>query len=110
MSVLRLVRRLASMPGVRLLTRVDALLRLSFALGGYLVRARRRFALHDLVSRPGASTYLLRGAPVKIAIRHGTPDVMVLDEIFSQREYEFPDAVLSALHRVGPRPRVADLG
>jgi FkbM family methyltransferase len=35
---------------------------------------------------------------------------MVLDEIFSQREYEFPEPAEAALAAVGASPNVADLG
>ena len=39
------------------------------------------------------ATYRLRESSVAIALRHHTGDVMVLDEIFSQREYEPPPEV-----------------
>lgn len=108
--ILRLVRRLASVPGVRLLTRLAPLLRISFALRGMLVSEPLRFAWNELRKRHGVSIYSLRDAPVKIALRHGTPDVMVLDEVFSQHEYEFPQAVLAVLGTRGPELRVVDLG
>lgn len=99
---LALVRRAARLPGLRRLTQVDAVTRVTFALRGSLVRERTRFALNELRARPLA-TYHLRGSNVIVAIRHRTPDVMVLDEIFSQHEYDFP-------LELGAAPRVVDLG
>jgi FkbM family methyltransferase len=91
--LLRAIRRLATAPGFRRLTRVGPLLRLSYALRAALVRERGRFVLNEL--RPGSRTgvYRLRESGVAVAIRHRTGDVLVLDEIFSQREYEPPAGV-----------------
>jgi FkbM family methyltransferase len=47
---------------------------------------------------------------VSIVVRHHTPDVLVLDEVFSQREYEFPPAVQDVLHGVASPLRIVDLG
>lgn len=108
--LLRLVRRLATAPGFRRLTTFSPLLRISFALRGALVSSPLRFALNEL--RPGQVTasYRLREGPVSIIVRHHTPDVLVLDEVFSQREYEFPSAVSSALDSAERPLRVVDLG
>ena len=91
--LLRAVRRLATLPGLRRLTRVTPLLRLSFALRASLVRERGSFIRNEL--RPGSATatYHLRESGVTVAIRHHTGDVMVLDEIFSQGEYQPPQRV-----------------
>jgi FkbM family methyltransferase len=109
-TVLRVVRRLASLPGVRLLTHVTPLLRLSFALRGSLVREPLRFARNELRFRSVTASYRLRGSDVVVTLRHQTPDVLVLDEIFSQREYELPVQVRRVLDGLGRPPRVADLG
>lgn len=94
MSVLlRAVRRLATAPAFRRLTSVTPLLRLSYALRGSLVRERGRFVLNELRPRPVTGTYRLCGSGVAVAVRHHTGDVMVLDEIFSQGEYEPPPGV-----------------
>jgi len=107
---LGLVRWLARQPGFRRLTSVTPLLRVSFALRGTLVDEPFRFALNEL--RPGSVTvdYRLRGASVVVTIRHHTPDVLVLDEVFAQREYELPGPVAELLERRGPGLGVADLG
>jgi FkbM family methyltransferase len=96
--LLRGIRRLATAPGFRRLTRVTPLLRLSYALRATLVRERRRFVLNELRRRTTTGVYRLRGSGVAVAIRHHTGDVLVLDEIFSQREYVPPVPV--ALERV----------
>jgi FkbM family methyltransferase len=108
--LLRLIRRLATAPGFRRLTEVGPLLRVSFALRATLVRSPFRFALNELRPRSVIASYRLRDGDVAIVIRHHTPDVLVLDEIFSQREYELPRAVEGVLE-AGPRPlTIVDLG
>jgi FkbM family methyltransferase len=108
-AVLSLVRRLATAPGFRLLTRLEPLLRVSFALRASLVRTPARFALAELLPGERLGVYRLRASPVRVAVRHHTADVLVLDEIFSQREYELPPPVRDALSSRQP-PTVADLG
>jgi FkbM family methyltransferase len=51
----------------------------------------------------------LRSSGVAIALRHHTGDVLVLDEIFSQLEYEPPPEVRSSLTGLHA-PTVVDLG
>lgn len=108
--VLRAVRRLASLPLVNRLTRIAPLLRLSFALRATLVRERGRFVRNELRRRPASATYRLRESGIAVTIRHHTGDVMVLDEIFSQREYKFPEPVEQALSAVSGPLSVLDLG
>jgi FkbM family methyltransferase len=108
-AAVRVVRRLASAPGFRHLTRFQPLLRVSFALRASLVRERLRFAANELRRKPVTAVYRLRDSGVAIAIRHHTGDVLVLDEIFSQLEYEPPDAVGPALAALRA-PTVVDLG
>ena len=108
--LLGLVRRMASAPGLRHLTRVRALLRISFALRAHLVSEPLRFTRNELRRGPTTATYHLRRSSIAITIRHQTPDVLVLDEIFSQREYEFPRPVERALEAAGRPLAVADLG
>ena len=109
MSTLRAaIRRLATLPGFRRLTAAAPLLRLSFALRASLVHESLRFAANELRRGDVTASYRLRDSPVRITIRHHSPDVLVLDEIFSQREYEFPPPVEQRLKRNALR--VADLG
>jgi FkbM family methyltransferase len=107
--IIRLVRRLATAPGFRHLTRFQPLLRLSFALRSVLVLERRRFVGNELRRKPVTAVYRLRGSGVAIALRHHTGDVLVLDEIFSQLEYEPPADVRPALAGL-EAPNVVDLG
>jgi FkbM family methyltransferase len=109
-ALLRLVRRLATAPGFRRLTTVGPLLRFSFALRGTLVESPVRFALNEV--RPGGAiaSYRLRGSGISIVIRHHTADVLVLDEIFSQREYEFPSPVARVLDGPARPLTIVDLG
>jgi FkbM family methyltransferase len=87
---------------------VTPLLRVSFALRGSLVKQSLRFAVNELRARDTTTVYTLRGSKTAIALRHHSPDVLVLDELFSQQEYAFPDGVLAALSSTSPR--VVDLG
>jgi FkbM family methyltransferase len=107
--IVRLVRRLATAPGFRHLTRFQPLLRLSFALRASLVRERLRFVANELRREPVTGVYRLRRSGVAIAIRHHSGDVLVLDEIFSQGEYEPPPEVGPALAALSS-PTVVDLG
>jgi FkbM family methyltransferase len=109
-ALLQLVRRLATARGFRRLTTVSPLLRISFALRGTLVRSPLRFALNELRPREVTASYRLREGEVSIVVRHHTPDVLVLDEVFSQREYEFPPAVPEVLGKAASRLRIVDLG
>jgi FkbM family methyltransferase len=93
-ALLRLVRMLACAPLFRRLTSVGPLLRLSFSLRAALMRERVRFVRNELRPRAVTATYRLRESGVAVTIRHHTGDVMVLDEIFSQREYEPPPGVV----------------
>jgi FkbM family methyltransferase len=107
---IRIVRRLATAPGFRHLTRVAPLLRLSFALRASLVRERRRFVANELRRRAVTDVYRLRESGVAVALRHHSGDILVLDEIFSQREYDPPPEVKAALGRLPTAPRIVDLG
>jgi FkbM family methyltransferase len=53
------------------------------------------------------ATYRLRESGVAITIRHKSHDILILDEIFSQHEYELPESVQV---RLGSSPKVADIG
>jgi FkbM family methyltransferase len=82
---------------------------LSFSLRGSLTRSPFSFALNEL--RPGSpvAVYEIREGRVFVALRHKTPDVLLFDEIFSQREYELPGPVLHLVGELRPL-KVADVG
>jgi FkbM family methyltransferase len=109
-ALLRLVRRLAAAPGFRRLTRFEPLLRLSFALRGSLTRSPLSFARNELRPGRGAlAVYELRDGGAFVALRHKTPDVLLFDEIFSQREYELPGPVARLIADLRPL-NVVDVG
>lgn len=56
------------------------------------------------------TTYRLRESGVAVAIRHHGGDVMALDELFSQQEYELPPPVERTLRAPTEPLRVVDLG
>lgn len=109
--VLRLIRRLAKLPGLRRLTEVNALMRISMSMRSSLVRQPWRFVWNELwPGRRETVSYRLRESGVAITIRHKSPDILIVDEVFSQQEYRLPAAIESRLaDREGPL-RVADLG
>jgi FkbM family methyltransferase len=74
------------------------------------VTPARRFALRELTRSKKTGVYRLRGSDVRIALRHGTPDVWTFNELFELGLYEQPAPVLDVLAG-RPRPlRVVDLG
>jgi FkbM family methyltransferase len=108
-GVLPLIRRLATAPGFRHLTHLEPALRVSFALRGSLTRSPFLFAANEF--RPGRRVvaYEVREGDVFVVVRHKTPDVLLLDEIFSQQEYELPAPVARLLHDLEPLT-VTDVG
>ncbi|HLH13627.1 MAG TPA: FkbM family methyltransferase [Solirubrobacteraceae bacterium] len=96
---LRLARRLA---GHRRLLPLTALL-----LRGRTVRPTPAFVARALLRRRGTFAYTLRENGLKVAIRHGTGDVVTLGEVFHERDYEPPQELREQL--AGVR-RIVDLG
>lgn len=81
---------------------------MSFALRGTVVADRLRFGWAELTS-DRVLTHRLRDSDVVVTVRHGTGDILILDEIFLQREYELPPEVERLLSRAA-RPEVVDVG
>jgi FkbM family methyltransferase len=74
------------------------------------VRERLRFVLRQL-RRPGEPcVYSLRSWGARIVVRHGTPDVAALGEVFYELQYEPPLAVGAFLDSLGRPLTVLDLG
>lgn len=71
------------------------------------VRESVRFIARELGGWRSASRYRLRESGLFAVIRHGTPDVATLDEVFYQCQYQPPSFVAD---RLGTAPRVVDLG
>ena len=61
-----------------------------------------RFCLRQVTRRHGTRGYRLRGSDVRIYVRHSTGDLITLEEVLAERQYEPPIAVNAS--------RVADLG
>lgn len=97
-----LVGRLLKLPSVEPV--VSAFLR------GRVVRETVRFAFNEIWGRQVLRRYRLRGAGVVVHVRHSSPDVLNLDEIFYQRLYEAPDPVRRVLGEISHPPRIVDLG
>lgn len=71
------------------------------------VRESGRFAFREATGSRAVHRYRLRESGLVAVVRHGTPDVPTLDEVFYQRQYELPEAVLA---RLEPGARIVDLG
>jgi FkbM family methyltransferase len=74
-----------------------------------LVRERARFWARVATRSRRLARYHLAGSDVVIHLRHGTVDVMTLEEIFSLGHYDAPRQVLRILQDATPL-RVVDLG
>jgi FkbM family methyltransferase len=74
------------------------------------VQERTEFAwLEVAASGPVLRTHHLRETGIAFALRHQTADVLALDELFSQKEYDLPGEVKNILSLHRPL-RVLDLG
>jgi FkbM family methyltransferase len=100
----RLVRRLLERPRVE---RQVALVKRSSVVIGL---DRARFVGRELASRRTIGRYLLRDVPGVVLVRHGTPDVVTLDEIFYSRDYDLPPPVQEALAACTGPLSALDLG
>jgi FkbM family methyltransferase len=105
-------RRLNAIPALRrVLTwrpveRLVALLNRSRVVEG----ARGRFLAREVLARGSVASYRVTGAGTPVLLRHGTPDVVTLDEVFLARDYDLPGPVSQALAGLDRGPRVVDLG
>jgi FkbM family methyltransferase len=79
------------------------------ALRSAVVRERLGFVARELPRRRVLARYTLRESGLTAYVRHGTGDVVTLDEVFLTRDYAMPREVEATLADVGA-PRVADLG
>src|SRR5256714_14038067 len=97
--LLRLLPRLGAHPRV---LPVTALL-----LRGRTVRPSPAFIAREAMRRRGLFTYTTRCDGVRVAIRHGTGDVVTLGEIFHDRQYAPPGELEGVL---GDVRNILDLG
>ena len=75
-----------------------------------VVRESLRFAARELAGRRRLAGYRLRTSGRLVYVRHGTPDVVTLDEVFYSRDYEPPLPVEAILESLRRPPEVLDLG
>jgi FkbM family methyltransferase len=69
-----------------------------------------RFCLRQITRRQGTRAYRLRGSDVRILVRHSTGDLITLEEVLAERQYD-PPAQLRTLFEANGKPlEVADLG
>jgi FkbM family methyltransferase len=102
------LRRLARATGLQRVLehpRVEPLVAL--LLRAATVRGSARFVGRELARRRTAATYRLRAGDVRVVVRHATPDVITLGEVFDKPDYAPPDEVRALL---GDAPRILDLG
>ncbi len=74
------------------------------------VRERLRFLAREIRPPDEPQAYRLRAGGASVFIRHGTPDVAALGEVFYERQYEPPEDVAVFLDALGRPPVVLDLG
>jgi FkbM family methyltransferase len=109
--VIAALRRVASLPPVRRILRsrhvepiVVTILRAS------PVRRIDLFLTRELRRPPTPMGYRLRESDAIVFVRHGTPDVAALGEVFYERQYEPPDPVARRLAALKAPLRIVDLG
>jgi FkbM family methyltransferase len=107
----RILKRIGAHPRVRrILTsrRVEPLV--AAVLRASPVQERLRFLAREALGRPATRVYRLRGSGASVHVRHATPDVAALGEVFYERQYEPPEAVAASLAGLGRLPAILDLG
>jgi FkbM family methyltransferase len=76
-------------------------------LRGRTVKPGWRFVVRELRRDRSVRVYRLAGTDMRVAIRHGSADVVTLGEVFHNRDYE-PDQALDA--RLAATRSILDLG
>jgi FkbM family methyltransferase len=74
------------------------------------LREPLRFSLRQVTRRTGIGRYHLRGSDVVILVRHSTGDLITLEEVLAERQYEPPAQLASLFARNGAPLHVADVG
>jgi FkbM family methyltransferase len=69
-----------------------------------------RFCARQVARRRGVRSYRLRGSEVRILVRHSTGDLITLEEVLADRQYEPPPQLGGLFERNGSPLSVADLG
>jgi FkbM family methyltransferase len=106
-----LLRRIASTrPAAHILNWYPVRRIISTTLRSRTVRSRARFVARELAARHGVFAYQLCGSGRQIFVRHGTPDIVTLDEVFYRRDYTLPRDVEGLLDELDRPPVALDLG
>jgi FkbM family methyltransferase len=74
------------------------------------LREPLRFSARQIARRTGVRSYTLRGSRVAVCIRHSTADVITMEEVLAERQYEPPPPLRGLVHPAGEPLEVADLG
>jgi FkbM family methyltransferase len=82
----------------------------ALALRARCVRESARFVARELLRSRVVGQYRARVSGLPLLIRHGSPDVVTLGEVFHRPDYEPPPAVARVLADRGPDLRILDLG
>jgi FkbM family methyltransferase len=109
--VIRALRRVAALPGIRNVLRgrrIEPIV--ATVLRASPVRRLDIFLARELRPPRDPACYRLRGSGARVFVRHRTPDVAALGEVFYEHQYEPPSSVNEALSRLGAQPRILDLG
>jgi FkbM family methyltransferase len=80
---------------------------LALFLGAPTVRPTVAFALRERLGRKGLFLYRLRESDLRVAIRHGTGDLVILGEVFNRHYYQPIGEVEHVLAQAGT---IVDLG
>ncbi|HVE68572.1 MAG TPA: FkbM family methyltransferase [Solirubrobacteraceae bacterium] len=75
-----------------------------------IARGRARFLARELLGRRDEVLYPVRGFPHPVLVRHGSADVVTLDDVFYSRDYDVPPPVEEVLAAADRPLRVLDLG
>jgi FkbM family methyltransferase len=104
-------RRLGRSPRIRAVLEQPSIERVvSTVLRSSLVRESPSFLARELLRRRVLARYHLRASGSAVWLRHSSPDIPTLDEVFYQRQYTLPNALLEQLRAMGRPVRVLDLG
>jgi FkbM family methyltransferase len=109
--VIDALRRLAARPPLRrVLTHPLVEPFVATVLRASPVRGRARFLVRERSARGETRTYRLRASGAIVHVRHATPDVAALGEVFYEHQYEPPTRVAEALEQATGPLRILDLG
>jgi FkbM family methyltransferase len=109
--VINALRRVAALPWLRrVLTSRHVEPIVATVLRASPVRRVDAFLARELRPPAAPAKYRLRGSGAIVFVRHRTPDVAALGEVFYEHQYEPPEAVAKMLDNRGRPPRIVDLG